>query len=108
MNDPIVQDFIDGYTKAAREGGRRVSVQTSIPDSGAAYTAGKQAALHKYAKMDLHDGLDLAGLGMLGVPLVHDIATDGAEEAPWVRRTKKITELAGLATLAASTLSKLH
>lgn len=108
MSDRFVQDFIEGFTKAARAGGRLSHVQPEVPGIERAYAAGKTAALQKFAAMSMHDGLDLAGLGMLGAPLIHDVATDGAEEAPWLRRSKKITELAGLATLAASTLSKLH
>lgn len=108
MSDRIVQDFIDGFIKSARAGGRRYRVEPDGPGVERAYAAGKTAALRKFAAMSMHDGLDLAGLGMLGAPLIHDVVSDGAEEAPWLRRTKKITELAGLATLAASTLSKLH
>lgn len=103
MRDTAMQDFIEGFTKAARAAGRRFSVQMDAP-----YESGKLAALQKYAAFDMHDKLDLAGLGMLGVPLIHDVATDGAEESPWMRRAKKLTELAGLATLAGSTLSKAH
>ena len=108
MSNRYVADFIDGFTKAARAGGRLGRVQPDVPGVERSYVAGKTAALQKYAAMSMHDGLDLAGLGMLGAPLIHDVVTDGHEEAPWMRRAKKITELAGLATLAASTLSKLH
>lgn len=106
MNNRYISDFVEGFTKAAKAAGRRGHVQ--LGEGTEAYAAGKTAALAKYAALGMHDGLDLAGLGMLGAPLIHDVATDGEEEAPWLKRTKKITELAGLATLAASTLSKLH
>lgn len=101
----FVQDFIDGYTKAARDAGRPTSVQLDVPT---AYLAGKQAALAKYAGISLHDGLDLAGLGLLGAPLVHDLVSDEKTESPTVHRIKKLTELGGLGVLAGSTLSKLH
>ena len=105
MSRDPVKDFVDGYVKAAREGGRSPRVHL---DASTAYVAGKTAALRKFAKFPLDDKLDLAGLGLLGAPLIHDIVADTEHESPAVRRAKKITELAGLATLAASTLTKIH
>lgn len=102
MTDTLAQDFIEGFVKAARAAGRAYHVQYTP------YLAGKQAALEKFGGMGLHDKLDLAGLGLLAAPVMHSAITDHAQESPGMRRTKTIAELAGLATLAASTLSKAH
>ena len=98
----LIQDFVDGFTKAARAAGRRHSVQMDVPGM---YEAGKYAAL---STMGLQDKLDLAGLGLLGVPVVHSLVTGDKDESPGVSRAKSLAELAGLGTLAASTFSKLH
>lgn len=94
-------DFIAGFKQAAAAGGRLGTVQP--------YEAGREEALRKYAApMGLHDKLDLLGLGLLAAPVIHSAIADGSAEDPRIHRIKNIAELAGLGTLAASTLSKAH
>ena len=69
---------------------------------------GVQCALEKYAlHLPSDHAFELGGLGVLGAPIVHSLATGEHEEDPRVTRAKHVIELAGLGMLAVPTLRKM-
>jgi len=97
----MLNDFIEGFKRAALAAGRKGTVQP--------YEAGRESAMRKFAAYAPHEMADLAGLGMLAAPVVHDLASDPTKpDSPRLHKLKSVSEIAGLATLAASTLLKPH
>ncbi len=73
------------------------------------YQAGAEAALVKLALSEaLTHALDLGGLGLLAVPVAHDlIRRDNSPENPGTRRIMRGLEMGGLGALAVPSLVKL-
>ena len=75
-----------------------------------AYAQGSQDALHKYAgaaggllrsilsSPHLKPALNVAGLSLIAAPTVHSLLSRG-EDSPTVKKTKHISDLAGLGML---------
>jgi hypothetical protein len=72
-----------------------------------AWTQGRDAAVKRFGGMGEH-GLELAGLGMLALPVAHDLVSDPAAESPEAHKLKSLTELAGLGVLGISPLQHLR
>ena len=93
----MVADFVEGA--ANNTFGRPITIQL-------AKEAGIQDALRKFVN-DPHK-TELAGLGMMAVPVAHDIISDEDKESHAVRKAKQIAELVGLGVLGHSTLKEMH
>jgi len=95
----LVDDFIEGAR--SNSFGRPVNVQFAVK--------GASEALQKHAVNGATVGhiMDLAGLGMLAAPVVHDLVGNPEHESETVRKLKSGTELAGLGVLTAPSLIEL-
>lgn len=73
------------------------------------YVQGAAIAFEKFA-LDVNTAkhvADLAGLGLLSVPVLHHLLGSPEKDSPGMRRTMAGTELAGLGLLAAPTIHHL-
>lgn len=110
----IIDDFVKG---AANNGfGRPITIQ--LAKEAGVQDALKQflpplknvgAQLGKGARKFMNDPhkMELAGLGLLAAPVVHDLIGDDHESRA-TRTAKRITELVGLGVLGHSTLKEMH
>ena len=73
------------------------------------YASGAVDAFRKFAvdAETMRHIADLAGLGMLTVPVLHHLVSDPEKESPAMRKGMAGTELAGLGLLAAPTIHHL-
>lgn len=74
-----------------------------------AYTQGAAQALQKFA-VDAQTAshvAELAGLGLLSVPVLHHLLGDEGQDSPTKKRVMAGTELAGLGILAAPAIHHL-
>lgn len=74
-----------------------------------AYANGALHAFQKFAvnAETMKHVADLAGLGLLTVPVAHHLLSDPEHESPTTRKLMAGTELAGLGLLAAPTIHHL-
>lgn len=74
-----------------------------------AYAYGARDAFQKFAvdAETMKHVADLAGLGLLTVPVLHHLVSDPEKESPAMRKGMAGTELAGLGLLAAPTIHHL-
>jgi hypothetical protein len=83
-----------------------------------AYAQGSKDALNKYASgmadafthqllapEHLKRNLNIAGLGLIGAPVVHSLVSN-EEDSPGVEKTKHLSDLAGLGLLVGTEFMK--
>jgi hypothetical protein len=97
-----------GLTHAFRDQPQKTAFVQQLPNMARnAWTQGRNAAVKRFGGQSEHL-LELAGLGMLGLPVAHDLVSDPATESPEAHKLKSLTELAGLGVLGISPLQHLR